>query len=211
MIGAFLNWLQHGWGKGPTPDGQSFSELLLGSLNFWSLLEGTHLLMLMLFAGTILVVDLRLLGVTFRKTRVSVISDAILPLTVFSFVFVVLTGMGLLFAKPILYYHTIWFRFKMIFLALALLNILVFHGRVQKTQDSWDADGAPPTAARISAAGSLVLWTLVILTGRFIPYNVYECGKPQPAFVNWVEECKTSEKGEENMAGQRFDAQMVKQ
>jgi hypothetical protein len=26
-----------------------------------------------------------------------------------------------------------------------------------------------------------------------------------------VEECKTSEKGEENMAGQRFDAQMVKQ
>jgi hypothetical protein len=210
-IEAFLFWLQHGWGKGPTPDGQSFSELLLGSLNFWTLLEGTHLISLMLFAGTIFVVDLRLLGVTFRKTRVSTISDAILPLTVFSFVFVVLTGMGLLFAKPILYYHTIWFRFKMIFLALALLNILVFHGRVQKTQDSWDADGAPPTAARISAAGSLVLWTLVILTGRFIPYNVYECGKPQPAFVNWVEECKTSEKGEENMAGQRFDAQMVKQ
>jgi hypothetical protein len=210
-IEAFLFWVQHGWGKGPTPDGQSFSELLLGSLNFWTLLEGTHLIALMLFAGTIFVVDLRLMGVTFRKTRVSAISDAILPLTVFSFVFVVLTGMGLLFAKPILYYHTIWFRFKMVFLALALLNILVFHGRVQKTLDSWDADELPPTAARISAAGSLILWTLVILTGRFIPYDVYQCGKPQPAFVNWVQECKTSEKGEENMAGQRFDAQMVKQ
>jgi len=210
-IEAFLFWVQHGWGKGPTPDGQSFSELLLGSLNFWTLLEGTHLIALMLFAGTIFVVDLRLLGVTFRKTRVSAISDAILPLTVFSFVFVVLTGMGLLFAKPILYYHTIWFRFKMVFLALALLNILVFHGRVQKTQASWDAEALPPTAARVSAAGSLILWTLVILTGRFIPYDVYQCGKPQPAFVNWVQECKTSEKGEENMAGQRFDAQMVKQ
>jgi hypothetical protein len=210
MIGAFLNWLEHSLGKGPSPDGQSWSEALLGSLNFWSLLEGTHLIALMLFAGTIMVVDLRLLGVTFRKTKVSTISDAILPLTVFSFAFVVLSGMGLLFAKPIFYYHTIWFRVKMVFLALALINIVVFHGRVQATQGTWDADETPPTAARVSAAGSLILWFMVILCGRFIPYNWYECGKPQPAFINWVQECKTSEKGEENMAGQRFDAQMWK-
>jgi hypothetical protein len=210
MIGAFLNWLEHSLGKGPSPDAQSWSEALLGSLNFWSLLEGTHLIALMLFAGTIMVVDLRLLGVTFRKTRVSTISDAILPLTVSSFVFVVLSGMGLLFAKPIFYYHTIWFLVKMAFLALALLNIVVFHGRVQATQGTWDADETPPNAARISAAGSLILWTLVIICGRFIPYNWYECGKPQPAFVNWVQACKTSEKGEENMAGQRFDSEMWK-
>ena len=210
MIDAFLNWLQHSLGKGSSPDAQSWSEALLGSLNFWSLLEGTHLIALMLFAGTILVVDLRLLGATFRKTKVSTISDAILPLTVFSFAFVVVTGTGLLFAKPIFYYHTIWFLLKMVLLALALLNIVVFHGRVQATQGSWDADETPPTQARMSAAGSLILWMLVIVCGRFIPYNWYECGKPQPAFVNWVQQCKTSEKGEENMAGQRFDLKMWK-
>ena len=209
QIDAFLFWLEHTLGKGPSPDGQSWSEALLGSLNFWNLLEGTHLIALMLFAGTIMVVDLRLLGVTFRRTRVSVISDAILPLTIYSFVFVVLTGTGLLFAKPIFYYHTIWFRVKMVFLALALLNIVVFHGRVQATQGAWDADEMPPTAARISAAGSLILWTLVILCGRFIPYNWYECGKAQSDFINWAQECKTSEKGEENMAGKRFDAQIT--
>ena len=210
-IGAFLNWLQHVWGKGPTPDGQSFSELLLGALNFWSLLEGTHLIMLMLFAGTILIVDLRLLGVTFRKTKVSTISDAILPMTVFSFALVVVTGVALVFSRPITYYHTVWFLAKMVFLALALLNIVIFHGRVQATQESWDADETPPRAARMSAAASLTLWTLVILCGRFIPYDVYQCGKPQPDWVNWIQQCKTSEKGEENMAGQRFDAQMWKE
>ncbi len=210
MIGAFLNWLEHSFGKGPTPDGQSFSELLLGSLNFWNLLEGTHLIVLMLFAGTIMVVDLRLMGVIFRKTKVSTISDAVLPLTVYSFAFVVLSGAGLLFAKPIFYYHTIWFLVKMVFLALALLNIVIFHGRVQATQASWDADELPPRPARMSAAASLILWTLVIVCGRFIPYNWYECGKPQPDFINWAQQCKTSEKGEENMAGQRFDAQMWK-
>ena len=208
MIAAFLNWLEHSLGK-HGPAGQSWSEALLGSLNFWNLLEGTHLIVLMLFAGTIMVVDLRLLGVTFRKTKVSVISDRVLPLTIFSFIFVVITGLGLLYAKPIFYYHTIWFRVKMVFLALALLNIMVFHGQVQKTIGTWDADETPPAPARFSAAASLILWTLVILCGRFIPYNWYECGKPQSDFINWVEECKTSEKGEENMAGKRFDAQMT--
>lgn len=204
MIGAFLTWLEHSLGKGPSPDAQSWSEALLGSLNFWGLLEGTHLIMLMLFAGTIAVVDLRLLGVTFRKTRVSVVSDAILPLTVFSFIFVVLTGLALFFAKPLFYYHNVWFRAKMIFLAIALVNILLFHGQTQKTQDSWDADERPPRAARLAAAGSLIAWLLVISCGRFIPYDWFECGKPQTAFINWVQECKTSEKGEVNLAGQHL-------
>jgi hypothetical protein len=90
----------------------------------------------------------------------------------------------------------------MIFLALALLNIIIFHGRVQATQDSWDADEKPPRAARLSAAGSLIAWLLVITCGRFIPYDWFECGKPQTAFINSVQECKTSEKGEVNLAGQ---------
>ena len=204
MLNSILNWFQHVLGKGPAPDAQSWSEALLGSLNFWSLLEGTHLIALMLFAGTIMVVDLRLLGVTFRKIKVSVISDAVLPLTVFSFAFVVLTGLALLFSRPILYYHTVWFRFKMVFLALALINIMVFHGRVQATQASWDSDESPPAAARMSAAASLVLWTLVIICGRFTPYDVYQCGKKQPDFINWIQECKTSEKGAYNLAGQHL-------
>ena len=61
MIRAFLVWLQTRLGKGPGPDDASWSEALLGSLNFWSLLEGTHLLLLMLFVGCILAVDLRLI------------------------------------------------------------------------------------------------------------------------------------------------------
>jgi hypothetical protein len=199
-----LTWLEHTLGKGSGDTAQSWSEALLGSLNFWGLLEGTHLIALMLFAGTIMVVDLRLLGVTFRKTKVSVVSDTILPLTVFGFLFVVITGMALFFAKPLFYYHNIWFRLKMVMLAIALINILVFHSRVQATQGSWDADEKPPRAARIAAAGSLIAWLLVITFGRFIPYDWYECGKPQSSFINTVEECKVSEKGGYTLGGRKL-------
>ena len=204
MIGAFLTWLEHTLGKGASADAQSWSEALLGSLNFWGLLEGTHLIALMLFAGTILVVDLRLLGVTFRKTKVSVVSDTILPLTVFGFLFVVVTGLALFFAKPLFYYHNIWFRLKMIMLAIALINILFFHSRIQSTQDSWDADEKPPPRARAAAAASLTAWLIVITFGRLIAYDWFECGKPHTAFINWAEECKTSEKGEVTLAGKHL-------
>jgi hypothetical protein len=195
LINQFLTWLQHGLGKGPGDTAQSWSEALLGSLNFWGLLEGTHLLSLMLFAGTIFVVDLRLLGVTFRRTRVSTLSDRVLPLTVAGFILVITTGLGLFFAKPMFYYHNIWFRAKMVFLVLALINIVIFHTQVQKDQAAWDEAPAPPAGARVSAVLSLVSWLLVITMGRFIAYDWFECGKPLPHWANVAQDCKTSEKG----------------
>jgi hypothetical protein len=41
----------------------------------------------------------------------------------------------------------------------------------------------------------------VIAVGRFIAYDWFECGKPQPDWVNAVEECKTSERGAINLQG----------
>jgi hypothetical protein len=195
LIGQFLTWLQHGLGKGAGDTAQSWSEALLGSLNFWGLLEGTHLLSLMLFAGTIFVVDLRLLGVTFRRTPVSVVSERVLPLTVIGFLALIATGLALFFAKPLFYYHNIWFRAKMIFLVLALINIAVFHTRVQANQTVWDNAPRPPGAARLSAVLSLVSWLLVISMGRFIAYDWFECGKPLPHWANVLQDCKASEKG----------------
>lgn len=195
MIGQFLTWLQHGLGKGPGDTAQSWSEALLGSLNFWALLEGTHLLTLMLFAGTIFVVDLRLLGVTFRRTPVSVVSERVLPLTVAGFVIMIVTGLGLFFAKPMFYYHNIWFRAKMVFLVLAMINIAVFHTRVQRNQSAWDKAPTPPTGARISAVLSIASWLVVITMGRFIAYDWFECGKPIPHWANVLEDCKASGKG----------------
>src|SRR3954465_4569501 len=124
-------------GKGPADTDITWSDALASSLNFWGLLEGTHVLTLMLFAGTIFVVDLRLLGLIFKKTPVSVVSDRILPLTIFAMALMVTTGVALFFAKPLLYYHNVWFRLKLVFLAAAFINIIVFHFRVQRNMAAW--------------------------------------------------------------------------
>lgn len=201
MILAFLIWLQESLGKGKGDDAQSWSQALLGSLNFWNLLEGTHLLTLMLFAGTIMVVDFRLLGIAFKKTPVSVISDKILPLTIGGFTIMIVTGLALFYAKPVFYYHNLWFRLKLIFIILAMVNIMVFHFKVQKNYAAWDTNEIPPTSARVSAVLSLLAWTTVIFFGRLIAYNFVECGKPLPGWVNAVQECSTSEHGAQSLDG----------
>lgn len=201
MIRAFLVWLQTSLGKGTGPDAQSWSEYLLGTLNFWSLLEGTHLLTLILFAGTILVVDLRMLGLAFRQTPISRLNRALLPLTVFAFLLLAATGSALFFAKPLFYYHKIWFRLKVVFLAFALLNILIFHWRARRHGEAWDKAPRPPVFLRVTAALSLASWLAVITMGRFIAYNWYDCGKPQSAWMNQVEECAISETGAIDLQG----------
>ncbi|MCR5875300.1 hypothetical protein LRS10_14560 [Phenylobacterium sp. J426] len=199
MLRDFLVWLATELGKGKGEYDLSWSEALASSLNFWGLLEGTHVLTLMLFAGTIFLVDLRLLGVAFKRTPVSVISDKVLPLTVVGFALMVLTGVALFYAKPLVYYHNLWFRLKLIFLAIALINIMIFHWRVQKNRHDWDTLAKPPGKARLSAAVSLLAWLAVITTGRFIAYDWYECGKALPDWANAAQSCATSEAGATNL------------
>jgi hypothetical protein len=195
VLRDFLVWLATQLGKGEGDVAMSWSEALASSLNFWGLVEGSHVLALMLFAGTIFMVDFRLLGLAFKKTPVSVLSDRVLPLTVFGMVMMVITGVALFYAKPLLYYHNIWFRLKVIFLILAAINIMWFHFRVQRTMPEWDTAPKPPAAVRASGLISLTAWILVITFGRFIAYDWYECGKSLPHWANVVQECAVSERG----------------
>ena len=46
----------------------------------------------------------------------------------------------------------------------------------------------PPRAARVAGAVSLAAWTLVVVTGRLIAYNWFDCDI-QPGWVNWMAGC----------------------
>jgi len=92
----------------------------------------------------------------------------------------------------------------MILLALAMLNILVFHKPHPESQGAWDAEPVPPRKVRAAAAISLLGWSAIIICGRFIAYDWFECGKPQPAFINAVEACKSSEQGGYTLEGKRL-------
>jgi hypothetical protein len=161
------------------------------SLWVWPLVESTHVLTLALFAGTAAMLDLRLLGVAFTGFRTSEFTGRLLPWTRRGFVVMASTGILLFYATPVRYYQNIFFRIKVVLIVAAVLNIWLFHSRIHRRVAEWDLDPVPPRAARVAAVVSLVAWGLVVVAGRLVAYNWFDCDiQPQPDFVNWVSGCR---------------------
>jgi hypothetical protein len=159
--------------------------LLIPSIHVWSMC---------LFFGLAVMFDLRLLGWTMRKVPVSEFSRRLLPWTIAGFVIMVISGTLLFYAIPVRSYQNIFFRFKMILLLLAGLNVWIFHSRVYPGVVTWDVDRVPPRAARVAGALSLALWIGVIVSGRMIAYNWFDCDRqPQPAAINFLTSCEPAE------------------
>jgi len=151
--------------------------------------ESTHVVTITLFVGMLAMVDLRMLGVAFRGTPVSQMTSRLLPWSVAGFVIMVTTGVLLFYAIPIRTAHSVWFRVKVVLLVLAGINAWWFHRRVSRDRERWDNQAKPPTSVRLIAAMSLSVWTGVIVAGRMIAYNWFDCDKPQSEFVVWLAGC----------------------
>jgi len=186
FMSSFTAWLAE------TP----WSIALHESLYAYTLIESAHVIGITLFVGTIAMVDLRLLGLAWRDVPVSQMNARILPWTIAGFVLMFVTGLLLFYAIPIRTWHSLWFRTKMVLLIVAAINIWFFHRRVERDRAAWDTAIRLPLTARLSAAISLVVWLSVIVMGRMIAYNWFDCDKPQSAFVYTVAGCSTYPKEE---------------
>ncbi|MEE4349469.1 MAG: DUF6644 family protein [Pacificimonas sp.] len=155
----------------------AWSVALRESLYMWTILEATHVISLMLFAGLILMVDLRLLGIAFRDAPISEFERRVLPWVVAGFAIMLITGLVLFYAKPLTYWNNIFFRAKVAVLVLAIINIVWFHFRVQRNQATWDTAKRLPASVRASGVVSLVAWGSIIVLGRMIAYDWYDCVK----------------------------------
>jgi hypothetical protein len=162
------------------------------SLHLYPLIESVHVLALCLFVGTAVMLDLRLLGLTMRRVPVSEVTGRLLPWTTAGFVVMVLSGVLLFYAIPVRTYQNIFFRIKVVMLILAGLNVWVFNHGVHRTVAAWDLDPVAPKGARVAAAVSLVLWAGIIVAGRMIAYNWFDCDvRSQHAVIKWAAGCSS--------------------
>jgi len=176
----FLGWL------GETP----WSVALLESRYVWPLLESTHVLTLALFVGTTIMMDLRLTGLAFRGVPVRHFTGRLLPWTHAGFVVMTVTGLLLFYSQPLRYYHNVFFRMKVLLMIAAGINAFVFHRGAHRRASEWGGGAIPPSTARVAGAVSLTAWALVVVTGRLIAYNWFDCGlQPQPGWVNRLAGC----------------------
>ncbi len=147
------------------------AEWMRSSLKAMPIVEALHVLAIAVVFGTVLVVDLRLLGYPNLNRKVTVVSDEMLKLTWFAFVLAVITGVLMFLPNAATYVANMAFRYKLLAMLAAGLNMLVFQFGVYRSVARWDQGASTPMAARTAGLLSISLWIAVILLGRWIGFT----------------------------------------
>jgi hypothetical protein len=154
-----------------TPLGKAMRGELDGWEYLFPLVECVHVLALAIVFGTIVMVDLRLLGLVERQSRVSKIAAEMLPYTWVAFGCAAVTGLLMFMSKSSTYLGNLDFRLKFLCMFLAGVNMLAFHFGVYRKIKVWDMQLPTPPAARFAGAASVFLWVGVIFFGRWIGFT----------------------------------------
>ena len=156
----FCRWLQQ----------TSWATAIRDSLWLFPIIETLHIFGIVALVGSTSILDLRLMGLTFREEPVSKLARRFLPWTWFGFLVQVSTGF-LMFASEALKMYGNWaFVMKMILIGVAGVNAFVFHSLAYQSVDKWDNDPIAPVSARIAGAVSILLWFGIVALGRWIAY-----------------------------------------
>ena len=170
-------------------DSLSWRTQLHESYYMYAWIETTHVLTLMLFLGMLFVIDLRMLGWALPNVPASTIAKRLDKPMVIGAAIMVITGFILYFAIPVRTTQSIWFRIKVVLLIAAAINAFLFRARMRESVSSWDTDPKPPQRIRVGAGLSLLFWAGIVVTGRSIAYDWYDCHKEMGAFMYWAAGC----------------------
>lgn len=170
-------------------DETRWSTLLHESLYMYSWVESIHVLSLILSLGMLFFIDLRMLGIALPQVPATVISRR-LQLPMFTgFGLMIITGLLLFYANPVRNAQSVWFRIKLLLLLGAAVNALVFHYRMKHSVAGWDSAPLAPKNIRSAALLSLLFWILIVICGRLIAYDWYDCSRGQSGLISVFAGC----------------------
>ena len=132
----------------------------------WPSCETLHFVGLSILFTTVLLVDLRILGVA--KSLSFGALYQLLPLGMLGFAINLITGMFFFIAAPEQYTKNPVFYWKIVFVILGAVNVLYF----MLLDEPWEVgsgDDAPLTA-KLAAGSAIFLWVGVLFFGHMLPF-----------------------------------------
>ncbi len=136
----------------------------------YPVLLSSHLAMIAVFGGLILMTDLRLLNVALKGIPASEVVAKTRPWKHAGLMIMILLGIHLGGAKFADYYQNPYFLMKMSMLFLVFVHAMIFRRSVYRNPAALDAPAGPPAAAKVAAIVSLFIWLGILSCGRLIAY-----------------------------------------
>jgi hypothetical protein len=156
MLLPFFQWCESLW----------LGQAVVGSLWLFPAIEAVHLLGLAMLGGSLLLVDLRLLGAWLPRARVPDLASAARPWLLTAIAIMILTGVPLFLSEAVKCYYNDSFWVKMTTFPIAL----AFTFTIRRAATT---DAVRNTARRQKLVGalSIALWLVVAAAGRWIGFS----------------------------------------
>ncbi len=134
-------------------------EWMRSSGVIFPIVESIHLIGMALFLGTLLLIDMGLLGLAMRRQPIAQVAAALAPFTWSGFGLLILTGPFMFSAQAAKWHDNPVFWIKI----LLFITAIVFQLSVRRKINS----GEP---AKMIGAISLILWVGIALSGKMMEY-----------------------------------------
>jgi hypothetical protein len=151
MLLPFFEWL----------NALPVSQAIGSSIWIYPLVQAIHLVFLALFAGGVMIVDLRLLGYGVRSKSVAQVAMDARPWMVTGFLGLVATGLPQLMQNASREYYSEYFWYKMYLITFGLIFMLTVRRRMTQATET-------NAASKVVALISMATWTGVTYNARLI-------------------------------------------
>jgi len=156
MLLPYFQWLEQFW----------LGRFIVESNWLFPVIESVHLIALAVLGGTVVIVDMRLLGLGLKHRSVSEVAREARPWMILAVTVMIATGLPLFLSEPIKCYYSPAFWVKMWTLAAALLYTFTIRTRVTRSERVQN------TARQfLVGALSIALWFTVAAAGRWIGFS----------------------------------------
>jgi hypothetical protein len=129
--------------------------------------ESVHLLALAVLGSSVVLTDLRLMGLVMRDISSKTVSDNAYRWFGWSLAVLLVTGFLMLAGVATKCYHNYYYWVKMLALAVGI----VFAFAIKRPLLSGDHSQLKPLTMKLVGAASLSLWFIVAASGRWIGYS----------------------------------------
>ena len=153
MLQPFFQWMGE----------LGFSAYFLNSVWPTPIVQCIHLLAVAVFAGAVLIVDLRRLGVGLTSASVADLARTAQPWLVWSFVALVLTGIPQMASTALKQYYSPFFWWKMEALFVGVVVTFVIRRIISREEGRFG-----PVWPKVVGVTSIALWTSVTIGARLI-------------------------------------------
>lgn len=133
----------------------------------YAMFQSIHLFSMALLGGTVLVTDLRLLGILFNDVPSKVVSDNAHKWFKVGLTLILGSGIFMVAGVAIKCYHNDFFWYKM----TALATGIAFVFAVKRPLLVRDHDQYNPWTLKLVAMASMLIWFSVAATGRWIGFS----------------------------------------